>query len=267
MDTITRNTNTPKSVAIIGSGWSGCHTALELSSTNQYTVTILEKPTDIFAGVSGQFGIRIHRGPHYPRSSGTRESCRRSFDRFTEKYRDLVVPVDPAVYSLARYDSMGKESKVNARAFGEVCGETAHCPAADLAEFVRAEKSGESQVECAFKLDEPCALLNPYLKTYFRERLGDAGVGIRVNSEVISVHRLGDGSGRQCITTADGSHEFYDAVINATGYESALPDGLLSNLPIKADIRYQACIALHYRDTKMPTDPAVKPLSFIVMDG
>ncbi|KAL2788147.1 hypothetical protein BJX66DRAFT_264474 [Aspergillus keveii] len=112
MDTTTRNTNTPKTVAIIGSGWSGCHTALELSSTGKYTVTILEKSADIFAGVSGQFGIRIHRGPHYPRSSGTRESCRRSFDRFTEKYRDLVVPVDPAVYSLARYDSMGKESKV-----------------------------------------------------------------------------------------------------------------------------------------------------------
>ncbi|KAL3442030.1 hypothetical protein BJX65DRAFT_287649 [Aspergillus insuetus] len=132
MDTTT--SNTPKSVAIIGSGWSGCHTALQFSSTGQHTVTILEKSNDIFAGVSGQFGIRIHRERHYPRSSRTGESCRRSFDRFTEKYRDLVVPVDPAVYSLARYDSMGKESKVNARAFGEVCGEKAHCTAADMAE-------------------------------------------------------------------------------------------------------------------------------------
>jgi hypothetical protein len=92
-------------------------------------------------------------------------------------------------------------------------------------------------------------------------------VDIRVNAEVVSVHWLRDGTGRQYVTTADGSQQFYDAVINATGYTSALPDGLLSNLPIKLDTRYQACIALHYRDTKSPADPGVKPLSFIVMDG
>ncbi|KAJ0419535.1 hypothetical protein BJY00DRAFT_313922 [Aspergillus carlsbadensis] len=242
--------NPPKTVAIIGSGWSGCHTALELSSTTttsspkRYTVTILEKAPAIFASVSGQFGIRIHRGPHYPRSSGTRESCRRSFDRFTEQYRDLVVPVDPAVYSLAR-----------------------ECSTADVGEFVRGGKSALSEVECAFKLDEPCAFLNPYLRAYFWGTLRGAGVRVELGVEVVSVRRVGDGTGRQCVVTKDGSQRFYDAVINATGYTSALPDGLLSNLPIKADIRYQACIALHYRDTKIPTDPSVKPLSFIVMDG
>ncbi|KAL2827310.1 hypothetical protein BJY01DRAFT_241176 [Aspergillus pseudoustus] len=250
----------PKTIAIIGGGWSGCHTAVELAAAG-HQVTILEKGADIFNGVSGQFGIRIHRGPHYPRSSGTRKSCRRTFDRFTEKYRELVVPVNPAIYSLARYDSMGKESKVSAHAFGTVCRETEPCSAADVGEFVR-ENSSESQVECAYKLDEPCALLNLYLKTYFQQKRSAAGVGLRVNTEVISVKRH-EGQKKHCVSMAH-THEFYDAVINATGYTSALPESLLTNLPINADIRYQACIALHYTDSK--SDPNIAPLSFIVMD-
>ncbi|KAL3465706.1 hypothetical protein BJX64DRAFT_285309 [Aspergillus heterothallicus] len=260
------NHTAPKTIAIIGGGWSGCHTALELATAG-YSVTILEKGRDLFSGVSGQFGIRIHRGPHYPRSSGTRESCRRDFSRFTSKYHELVVPVNPAVYSLARYDSTGRESKVSAHAFGDVCQESAHCSAANVGEFVR-ENSDESQVECAYKLDEPCAFLNPYLKTYFRERLSAAGVGLRVNTEVVEVKKWheaqGQGQGKHCVLTSD-AHECYDAVVNATGYMSVLPDGLLTNLPINADIRYQACIALHYKDSK--SDPRDAPLSFIVMDG
>ncbi|KAL4928121.1 FAD-dependent oxidoreductase [Aspergillus undulatus] len=243
-----------KSVVIIGGGWSGCHTALELAAAG-YNVTLIEKGAELFQGVSRQFGIRIHRGPHYPRSSSTRESCRRTFDRFCEKYPEVVVPVQPAIYALAHRDSTGRESKVDADTFGEVCRESKECSEVDVSYF-----GPNSELEVAYSLDEPCALLNPYLKIYFETKLFKAGVRIRQNEEVTQVWKL---DGGYCISTASGKEDVFDKVVNATGYASALPDGLLSNLPIKAQIKYQVCTALSYTDT-WTNQP---PMSFIVMDG
>ena len=48
-------------VVVIGGGWTGCHLALRLSQIG-HQVTILERNTDIFQGVSGNFGIRLHKG-------------------------------------------------------------------------------------------------------------------------------------------------------------------------------------------------------------
>ena len=48
-------------IAIIGGGWTGCHLAISLSKLG-HDVTILERNTDIFQGVSGNFGIRLHKG-------------------------------------------------------------------------------------------------------------------------------------------------------------------------------------------------------------
>ncbi|KAL4869916.1 hypothetical protein BDV12DRAFT_195919 [Aspergillus spectabilis] len=241
-------------IAVIGGGWSGCHTALELAAAG-HQVTMIEKGQHLFHGVSGTFGIRVHKGPHYPRSSGTREACRRSFVRFCEKYSELIVPVKPAIYSLARVDSTGHESKVNADTFGDVCGESTECSRVDISNF-----GSKSELEVAYKLDEPCAVLNPYLKTYFMEKLSSAGISIRLNDQVTAVCREGE---RHHILTSTCYEAVFDKVVNATGYTSALPDGLLDNLPIKLDIRYQACIALSYTDRC----PDASPISFIVMDG
>ncbi|RDW67487.1 FAD-dependent oxidoreductase [Aspergillus mulundensis] len=242
------------SIAIIGGGWSGCHTALELANAGHH-VTIIEKGSELFNGVSGQFGIRIHKGPHYPRSSGTRDSCRRTFESFCLKYPEIVVPVEPAIYALAGKDSMGRESKVDAETFGDVCRESKECLPVDIAHCWPG-----SELEVAYKLDEPCAVLNPYLKHYFREKLSSAGISIRLNDEVTGVRRVGD---RYCISTSTRDGAWFGKVINATGYASALPDGLLSNLPIKLNIQYQACTALSYTDST----PGQSPISFIVMDG
>ncbi|KAL3470493.1 hypothetical protein BJX99DRAFT_267403 [Aspergillus californicus] len=227
-----------KTIAIIGGGWSGCHVALELADAGHH-VTIIEKGDDIFHGVSGQFGIRIHKGPHYPRSSGTRDSCRRTFVRFCSKYPELVVNVKPAIYSLGRTDSNGCKSKVTADVFGKVCSESEECSAVNVHEHW-----GGSELEVAYNLDEPCAVLNPYLKTYFRERLSKAGIEVRLGEEVYSVYHQND---QHFVSTSSVTDTSFDKVINATG----------------ADIRYQACIALKYRDTS----PDNAPQSFIVMDG
>ncbi|KAL4995213.1 hypothetical protein BDV10DRAFT_188240 [Aspergillus recurvatus] len=243
-----------KSIAVIGGGWSGCHTALELANAG-YQVTLVEKGSELFNGVSGQFGIRIHRGPHYPRSSGTRDSCRRTFEAFCQKYPEVVVPVEPAIYALAGRDSMGRESKVDADTFGDVCRESKECSSVDVSDWGPA-----SELEVAYKLDEPCAVLNPYLKHYFREKLSGAGISTRLNDEVTGVCRFGE---RYRLSTSTRYEAWFDKIINATGYASALPDRLLSNLPINLNIKYQACTALSYTDST----PGRSPISFIVMDG
>ena len=87
-------------IALVGAGWYGCHIALELSKAG-HEVTIFEEKNDIFKGLSGEFGIRLHRGPHYPRSKQTRESCHRGFDEFIKTYPELVIKNSQAIYSLA----------------------------------------------------------------------------------------------------------------------------------------------------------------------
>ncbi|KAL4747967.1 hypothetical protein BDW72DRAFT_196251 [Aspergillus terricola var. indicus] len=243
-----------KTIAVIGGGWSGCHTALELASAGRQ-ITLIEKGSELFNGVSGQFGIRIHKGPHYPRSLGTRDSCRRTCESFYQKYPELVVPVEPAIYALADRDSMGKESKVDAETFGDVCRESKECSPVDLGAWGPA-----SELEATYKLDELCAVLDPYLKQYFREKLSSAGVSVRLNGEVTEVRCAGE---QYCLSTSAHYEELFDKVINATSYASALPDGLLLNLPIHLNIKYQACTALSYTDST----PGESPISFIVMDG
>lgn len=61
-------------IAVIGAGWSGAHMALTLTKEG-HKVVLLDKQNNIFSGTSGKFGIRLHRGPHYPRSKMTRDNC------------------------------------------------------------------------------------------------------------------------------------------------------------------------------------------------
>ena len=62
-----------KRVLVIGAGWNGLHTANELIKAG-YRVVVADKNSDIFGGVSGKFGVRVHAGPHYPRSTKTQSA-------------------------------------------------------------------------------------------------------------------------------------------------------------------------------------------------
>ena len=93
-------------IGIIGGGWYGCHVAVALSKKG-HKVTLFEKSSDVFQGVSGDFGQRLHKGPHYPRSFETRESCRRSHNEFLERYPELVVKHEYSTYALGITDSIG----------------------------------------------------------------------------------------------------------------------------------------------------------------
>lgn len=240
-------------IGIIGAGWNGSHCALELSKAG-HEVVLLEKNADIFQGVSGEFGIRLHKGPHYPRSKPTRDACLKAFDRFCTTYPELVVTHESAIYAQGTTDAYGLSSKVSNETFAQVCHESPECREIDL------NKSGFEQLEAAFNLDEPSVVLGERLRGFFRQKLGAANVEIITG---FSVQRTVRSENQSHVYRDDGSHLQFDRVINTTGFTSLLPTNFERDFPFDIEVVYQPCLGLQYRDQQ----PAEKPLSFIVMDG
>lgn len=238
---------------VIGAGWNGCHCALTLAKAG-HRVTLLEKATQIFSGVSGDFGIRLHKGPHYPRSKTTRQSCLAAFDRFCEEYPELVIAHESAIYAQGLTDALGHKSKVTAQAFSEVCHESAECRELDF------NALGFSELESAFNLDEPSAVLGERLRAYFIQKLAEAGVEVRLGAHVKSINSHME---LKVVDLGEGVSITAARVVNATGFQSLLPERFKEQFPFDVEVVYQPCLALCYKDRA----PAPKPLSFIVMDG
>lgn len=133
----------------------------------------MKKKNDIFNGLSGEYGIRLHRGPHYPRSEKTRESCQRGFEQFIATYPELVIQNSHSIYSLANtLDADGKPPKVDSATFKAVCEETKTCRPIDPQQY------GYENLDSAYDLDEPSIAVGDKLREYFKKRLADAGVKI-----------------------------------------------------------------------------------------
>ena len=244
-------------VAVIGGGWYGCHTALELAK-NGYDVTIVEQNHTLFSEISGQFGVRMHTGQHYPRSKATRDSCVRGFQEFTNAYNDLIVPHDYSIYAVGTTDADGLPSKVTAEEFVRVCGETSRPRAYYGTEI---EEKGYRELEVLVELAEPSVNVGRKLNDFFHDKLIAAGVTVRCGYKVESVTKGADKGIN--IAGADGGEQQYDRVVNATSYQALLPSTrVTSRLPF--EVRYQPCLALQYEDTSPESD---RPFSFIAMDG
>ena len=239
-------------IAIIGAGWTGCHLALELAKEG-HKVTLFDKGNDILSGVSGNFGIRLHRGPHYPRSRKTRESCHASFSKFCDAYPELVVGLDESIYAHGALDAHGQPSKVSSSAFRSVCYETTECCEVDP------QTACMANVTAAFDLKEPCVVIGSRLRTELNKRLASSSVDVRLACEVVSIRSE---NGDMILETSCNS-VYFDKVVNATGYQSLLPVALEGLQPLHAEVYYQVCLGLIYIDK----NPSAKPISRIIMDG
>lgn len=238
-------------IGIVGAGWNGCHIALELSRAG-HQVMVFERHASIFCGVSGDFGIRLHKGPHYPRSAATRAQCLGAFERFCSAYPELVVAHEQSVYAHGVQDASGQPSKVSGEVFSAVCHESPECRQLDTI------AAGYQSLQSAFALREPSVALGERLRRYFCARLSAAGVEVRCRS---SVDRVITRHTDYELMLEQGECVTVDKVINCTGYEALLPDAASSALGL--EVVYQVCLGLRYRDLQ----PGQRPISFIVMDG
>lgn len=244
------NTKKVKKIAVIGAGWYGAHIALTLQKAG-YQVTLIERKDDIFRGLSGDRGIRLHAGPHYPRSAETRKGCHANMTKFRETYPDLVVPHKHSIYGLGINDADGAPPKVDEATFNAVCTEIP-------SKKIDPDDFGYKNLISAFDVEEPSIIGGNDLREIIKKRLKDTNVKVRCKYNVQSLDRVTDG-----IIISDGiTKEKFDFVVNSTCFENMLPT---KKLPFDMEPVYQTCLALVYIHKTETINE--RPSSFIVMDG
>lgn len=245
-----------KKIAVIGGGWYGCHIALVLKSAG-YDVTVFESAEDLFKGISGNLGIRLHAGPHYPRSEKTRKSCREGLAEFIATYPDLVIKHAYSIYGLGTLDANGSPPKIDIEKFRAVGKEV-------KSREIEPRDWGYNNLQAALDVEEPSILLGDSLREKFRTYLRHDGVKIVCNARVYKLVRS------ECTKTivigeGDSCFGVFDYIVNTTSYHALLPPPELS-LPFALDIVYQPCLALVYED-RLSKVMSLPPFSFIIMDG
>ncbi|CEK10033.1 FAD-dependent oxidoreductase [Legionella hackeliae] len=240
-------------IAIIGAGWYGCHLALILKKAG-YDVTLFEKNDQILSGISGTFGIRLHRGPHYLSSLLTRLCCQKDFDAFCKMYPEFIEQLTHSIYAHGLIDSSGNPSKASKEKFEAVCKETLSCQSLNI------ENTPYKGVDSVMDLDEPSIVIGDRLRELFSKRLKEAGVTVLCKSSIEDIKSLPEGT---ILIDRQGNSSEFDYTINATSYQQFIPKNIKENFPVDMDVVYQPCLGLKYRDRT----PGDKPFSFIVMDG
>lgn len=261
-DEKTGNTSEIMNVAIIGLGWYGAQCALHLAQNGRYKITVFEQNSSSFGGISGTFGVRLHIGPHYPRSQETRENCREGRLEFQATYPELVNEHSHSIYGIGQSDVEGKPSKVSSEQFKNICYES---PTPKLSEIDILSSEFTENLESAFDIPEEASLaLGNRLKKYFNARLRNSSIEIRYNYDVSRV--ISKDERYQIIATSTENNHFtmqsiflFDRVINATSFKAHIP----RSLPEPLRVIYQVCLALVYE----ALNPPEKPKSFIAMDG
>ena len=92
-----------KNIIIIGTGWYGLHIFLFIKKyyTN-YNILILEENNTIFNNSSNFNQNRLHLGYHYPRSYNTRHLCKKYYNIFIDKYREVIDFIDNNYYCISK---------------------------------------------------------------------------------------------------------------------------------------------------------------------
>jgi hypothetical protein len=161
-----------KSVAVVGGGIFGCVAALELAQGG-YAVTLFERAPDLMAAASAINQYRLHRGYHYPRSSETILSCLGATPLFEEAFREAIIEHHAHYYGIAK-----EGSKLSGVEYLKVLD--AH----NLPYTVETpDHINPDALDLCIKAEEN--LYDPnILRELFRARLRDAGVDVRINTEV-----------------------------------------------------------------------------------
>lgn len=240
-------------ICIIGGGWYGCHLSRKLSVAG-HEITVIEKNGELFNGISGKFGIRLHAGPHYPRSLKTRESCRRDFNKFIREYESLVVPHEYSFYALGDLDVFNLPPKVDLKKFKSVCAETKL-----ISETEYPDNWGFQHLQYIANIYEPSIAVGDRLQKGFKDYLRGHDIQFIFNTFVT---KLTFNKNKVAVHNRNKKIGIFDRVINTTSYQFKRILSNVNKLPFQP--KFQTCLGLIYKDKLAKS---CRPFSFIVMDG
>jgi glycine/D-amino acid oxidase-like deaminating enzyme len=158
---------------VIGGGFYGCETALELRRLGFSRVIVAERENDILRRASYVNQARVHNGYHYPRAGATALRSRRNFDRFISEYADEVM------HGLEKYYAIARGSRVSADQFASFCQAIGAVGRPASHEIERLFAAGT--IERVFAVRE-LAFDAGKLAGRLRRQLGDAQIELRLGS-------------------------------------------------------------------------------------
>ncbi len=159
---------------VIGGGFFGCETALELKRLGFGRILIAEREPGLLRRASFVNQARVHGGYHYPRAPATALRSRKSFERFVAEYSDAIVRDFKKYYAIAR------GSRVTADQFEAFC--KAIGAVNRPAPFDVERLFAPGTVERVFEVEE-FAFDAVRLADRLRSQLKAARIDVRLNSE------------------------------------------------------------------------------------
>lgn len=159
---------------IIGGGFFGCETALELRRLGFGKILVVEREAGLLRRASFVNQARVHGGYHYPRAHATALRSRKSFERFVADYSDAVVS------DLSKYYAIARGSRVTGDQFEALCrsiGAVARPAPYDVEQLF-----APGMIERVFEVQE-FAFDAIKLADRLRRQLADARIDVRFGCE------------------------------------------------------------------------------------
>jgi glycine/D-amino acid oxidase-like deaminating enzyme len=229
---------------VIGGGFYGCETALELKRLGFSRVIVAERENGILRRASFVNQARVHNGYHYPRARATALRSRRNFDRFIADYADEVM------HGLQKYYAIARGSRVSADQFACFCESIGALARPSSHEIGRLFAPGT--IERVFAVRE-LAFDAEKLARRLRGQLGDAQVEMRLASAARVMSSDADGVD----VDVAGQAERARFVFNCT--YSELPFvGVTVSTAIKRELTEMILVA---------PPPQLRDRGFTIMDG
>jgi len=222
-------------VAIIGSGWYGCHLALSLAKRG-LIVDLYDKDDKIFNGASRFNQNRLHEGYHYPRDYETRRQSKVGFDYFLKTYPALVEKIEENIYAVAR-----KNSLIDFETYKTIMLSNNLSFEEKNFDFLNRDLVAGSIIT------NEMLIRNDLAGDYFAQALASAGVNVYLNRSISKDQFL----------AKEINGVSYNFVVNTSW--GALETGLLT----KYEVYFEPCIYFYYS----PYEPRYDNFALTLMDG
>lgn len=159
---------------VIGGGFFGCETALELKRLGFSQILVVERESGLLRRASFVNQARVHNGYHYPRALATALRSRKSFERFVAGYSEAIV------CDLKKYYAIARGSRVTGDQFEAFCNAIGAVNRPAPHDVERLFVPGA--IERVFEVQE-FAFDAVKLADRLGSQLKAAGIAVRLNSE------------------------------------------------------------------------------------